>query len=210
MKQPIGYGANQFLADSNVSRETFERLKTFADLLTRWNQKINLISRATEGDLWRRHILDSSQLVRYLPAPPGPVIDLGSGAGFPGLVLGILGTPEVTLIEADARKAAFLREAARETGTPVEIIVARIERVAPRPARAVTARAVAPLAQLLDLALPFLGPRTVGLFLKGQNLGVELTEAHKIWRMNIDRFPSQSDPSAFVVCVREVSRVQPV
>ncbi|MCB2107978.1 MAG: 16S rRNA (guanine(527)-N(7))-methyltransferase RsmG [Rhodobacteraceae bacterium] len=204
------YGPQDLARDLNVSRETLQRLEAFAALLVQWNAKINLVAKSTISDLWRRHILDSGQLAPLLPVASGPVVDLGSGAGFPGLILAILGIKEVHLVESDARKAAFLREAARHTQTDVLIHVSRIEAVKPFAARAVTARALAPLTELLDLAFPFFGPNTVGLFLKGQNVGAELTEAHKTWKIRVDQLSSHSDPTASVVCVREVKRVEPV
>src|SRR5687767_1366639 len=128
-----------------LTRETLNRLAVHLDLLRRWQRAINLVGRSTLADPWRRHVLDSAQLYPHLAGQAGPVVDLGSGAGFPGLVLAILGAPDVHLIESDQRKAQFLREAARVTGTPVMVHARRIEDVAPFPASVVTARALAPL-----------------------------------------------------------------
>ena len=128
-----------------VSRETLARLEAYVDLLTRWSVRINLVGRDTLADLWRRHILDSAQLHRFIPSTAKTLIDVGSGAGLPGLVLAILGVAGVELVEADSRKAAFLREAARVTDADVTIRPCRIQAVPPHPANVVTARACAPL-----------------------------------------------------------------
>lgn len=185
-----------------VSRETRERLRAYVDLLTRWNERINLVSAASLADAWRRHILDSAQLVRHTPRGTRALIDLGSGAGLPGLILGILGIPEVHLIEVDQRKAAFLREAARVTSTPVTVHAARIESVAPFPADVLTARALAPLPQLLERSAPFVSEDTVCLFLKGRDLHDELTEARKTWIMRrTQTLASLADPTGYILRV---------
>lgn len=190
-----------------VSRETLARLETYAVLLVKWQARINLVGPATIPDLWRRHMLDSAQLFALLPA--GPVLDLGSGAGFPGLVLAILrgaAGEVVHLVESDARKCAFLREAARLTDAPVAIHNKRIETLTPFPVAAVTARALAPLAVLLSWAEPFLGPHTHCLFLKGRTCEEELTQASKDWMMTADRISSLSDPSGYILHLSEVYR----
>ena len=207
MKQN-SYGPDAFQRDTCVSRETLDRLKIYADLLLTWNPKINLVGVSTLPDLWWRHILDSAQLRDSIPSPARVAVDLGSGAGFPGLVLAIITTLDVHLIESDVRKVAFLRESARATKTAVTIHQQRIESVESFKADVVTARACAPLVQLLEWAFPFMGPEAVGVFPKGQNVGLELTEAHKIWTMKVDQRPSRTDPTATVLCVREVQRVR--
>ena len=137
-------GPIEFQAKSGVSRETLERLTIYADLLVKWQAKINLVGPETLADLWSRHMLDSAQLFPLIRPDAKRLVDLGSGAGFPGLVLGVMGAPDVHLVESDARKCAFLREAARLTGTTVTIHNKRIEQVAPLGADVVTARALAP------------------------------------------------------------------
>lgn len=195
-----------FQSETGVSRETVERLRRYADLLVKWQARINLVGRSTIPDLWRRHMLDSAQLRPLLPPHAQTLVDLGSGAGFPGLVLAIMGVPDVHLVEADTRKAAFLREAARVAGVSVTIHAQRLESVAPFAADVVTARALAPVAQLLEFAQPFLTERTVCLFLKGQNVEDELTDAHKIWNMTVERHPSQTETAATILRVSEVHR----
>jgi len=189
-----------------VSRETLARLEAYVDLLTRWSVRINLVGRDTLADLWRRHILDSAQLHRFIPSTAKTLIDLGSGAGLPGLVLAILGVAGVELVEADSRKAAFLREAARVTDADVTIRPCRIQAVPPHPADVVTARACAPLDRLLDLAAPFLAPDTLCLFLKGQRFNEELTLARKAWTMNVSVEQSLSDRRGVVLRLQQVAR----
>ncbi len=198
-----------FQAETDVSRETLARLERYAGLLGKWNRAVNLVSRDSLADLWRRHMLDSAQLLPLLPpAPAGRprvVVDLGSGAGFPGLVLGILGAGEVHLIESNGRKAAFLREVARETGTEAQIHHARIEDLSAFPADAVTARAYAPLPRLLASAAPFLRPAGpgqpggIGLFLKGRGVDRELTDSGETWNMQIEQLASRTDPNARIL-----------
>jgi 16S rRNA (guanine527-N7)-methyltransferase len=201
----------QFAAEANVSRDTLERLRAYAALLTKWQAAINLVGRDTLDDLWRRHMLDSAQLVRYLPPGTRIVTDLGSGAGFPGLVLAIVADVHVHLVESIGRKTAFLQEAARRTGARVTIHRARIEAITPWPCDAVTARALASLSTLLEFAAPFLHPATpdvdpVCLFLKGAQVEQELTDARKSWKLAIERFPSLAEPAGCVLRIRGVSR----
>jgi 16S rRNA (guanine527-N7)-methyltransferase len=189
-----------------VSRETLSRLAAYADLLTRWSARINLVGRDTLGDLWRRHILDSAQLYPLVPAPARNLIDLGSGAGLPGLVLAILGVPGVELVEADSRKSAFLREASRVTDAKVTIRPCRIQAVPPHPADVVTARACAPLDRLLDLAQRFIAPHTLCLFPKGERYQQELTEARKRWTMSLSVEQSLSDRRGVILRLQQVAR----
>jgi 16S rRNA (guanine527-N7)-methyltransferase len=189
-----------------VSRETLARLEAYMALLEAWSTRINLVGRATLADPWRRHILDSAQLRPLVPDHAKSLIDLGSGAGFPGLVLAILGLPGIELVEADSRKCAFLREAARITGSPVTIRQTRIEALPARPFDVVTARALAPLDRLLDLARPFVAAEGVCLFLKGAEAAAELTLARRGWKMAAAASPSRSDPRGVVLQLREVVR----
>jgi 16S rRNA (guanine527-N7)-methyltransferase len=199
-------GAAGFAAATGVSRETLERLEAYAALLATWSLRINLVGRATLDDLWRRHFLDSAQLLPLVPAGTQSLADLGSGAGFPGLVLAILGVPGVELIEADSRKAAFLREVARVTGADVTIRGCRIESVPPHAVDVVTARGCAPLERLLALAERLTGPTTSCLFLKGARAEEELTAAGKAWTMTVSRHPSRADPDGSVLLLQQVVR----
>src|ERR1700722_5537891 len=177
---------------NDISRETSEALDRFAALLLRWNRTVNLIARKDEQRLWERHIADSLQLATLMQPGPGRAIDLGSGAGFPGLVLAIATGVPFDLVEADQRKAAFLREAARQTGAPVRVHPVRIEAAAIAPAPLVTARALAPLPKLLALAAPLLAPGGTCLFPKGANVQAELTEAAPQWHMRVQTIPSRT------------------
>lgn len=195
-----------FAAQAGVSRETLERLEAYADLLVRWSERVNLVGRSTLADLWRRHFLDSAQLFPLISTDVRSLVDLGSGAGFPGLVLAILGVRGVELIEADRRKVAFLREAARIANVSVNVRPCRIEAVAPHAVDVVTARACAPLDRLLALGERFIGPTTTCLFLKGVQAVDELTDASKAWTMRFVRYPSISDPGGTVVSLQQVIR----
>jgi 16S rRNA (guanine527-N7)-methyltransferase len=197
--------AAAFAAATGVSRETLARLDAYAELLRRWSARINLVGRATLADVWGRHFLDSAQLAPLL-AGCRSIADLGSGAGFPGLVLAVIGVPGVELIEADSRKCAFLREAARVTEAAVEIRQCRIEAVPPAARDAVTARGCAPLDRLLPLSERFIGPRTRCLFLKGEHAGDELAAATAGgWTMQVTRHRSIADPRGIVLQLEEVA-----
>src|SRR6185369_225024 len=152
----------------NVSRETISALETYAGLLRKWQKAINLVSGATLDDVWRRHFLDSAQLLPLIPEGDGHITDLGSGAGFPGLVLALLSGRPTHLVESDQRKAAFLGEVARATGCAgrVQIHAARVEALKPWGAAVITARALADLTQLLDWASPFVTSDTICIFPK--------------------------------------------
>ena len=193
------YDAVAFQADIAVSRETLARLERYAALLREWQARINLVGPATLPDLWRRHFLDSAQLLRHLPESVGCLVDLGSGAGFPGLVLAILGVPNVHLVESDQRKVAFLRTVAGATGTAVTIYPRRIEALPRLGADVVTARALAPLASLVAYGLTLLGPGGVCLFLKGQQADAEVEAAAARWAMTVDRLPSLTDSSGVIL-----------
>jgi 16S rRNA (guanine527-N7)-methyltransferase len=190
----------------HVSRETGARLAAYLDLLRLWQRRINLVGPATLADPWRRHILDSGQLWRLWPTGARILVDLGSGAGLPGLVLAIMGAPEAHLIESDRRKAAFLREAGRATGTALTVHACRGEVAAAPRADVLTARALAPLPRLLDLAARFLDERTTCLLLKGRGVETELTAARRGWKMRAAMHASLSDPSGRVLVLREVTR----
>lgn len=189
---------------TGVSRETLDRLASHLDLLRRWQKRINLVGAATLRDPWRRHMLDSAQLAPLVPAG-ARLADLGSGAGFPGLVLAILRGGPVHLIESDARKAAFLREAVRITGAPAEVHNARAEQLDLK-ADIVAARACAPLDRLLGLALPLLAPGGLCLFLKGARVEEEVREARTAWKMALRRHRSRSAPDGVVLEVSRLSR----
>jgi 16S rRNA (guanine527-N7)-methyltransferase len=198
----------EFAALANVSRETELRLQVYADLLIKWNRAINLIGSATLDDVWRRHFWDSAQLQAYLPAGGGTLLDIGSGAGFPGLVLAIVtgGAFAVHLCESDRRKATFLREAARVTGAEVVVHDQRIEDLAAFPVDILTARALASMMDILALGEHFVAPRTQLLLLKGKQAHNELTQAQKDWNMEAVLHRSRSDDSGVIVQIQKVTR----
>ena len=196
----------EFAVHADVSRETLARLMAYAELLGKWQARINLVGPATMPDLWRRHMLDSAQLLPLLPPPPltrpSRIVDFGSGAGFPGLVLAIMGAGELHLVESDQRKCAFLREAARITETPVTIHASRIETLPPLDADVVTARALAPLDKLLDWAAPHRSTHTIHIIPKGKEAEAELTKAAAHSTLEVTRHPSLTDPAATIFRIR--------
>ncbi len=194
---------------NDVSRETYEALELFASLLRRWNHTVNLVSPGDEPDLWKRHIADSLQLLPLMQPLPGRAIDMGSGAGFPGLILAIATRVSFDLIEADRRKAAFLREAGRVTGAPIHVHAVRVEAARLAPAPLITARALAPLPKLLALAEPLLAPHGTCLFLKGAHAAAELTAAAAQWQMGAEAIPSRTAVGAHILRITDLSRVTP-
>ena len=194
-----------FRAITGATRERTERLAAYLELLRRWQGRINLVAASTLDDAWRRHFFDSAQLAPLLPPGEPKLIDLGSGAGFPGLVLAILTGAQVRLVESDQRKCAFLREAARVTGVAVDIHNARVESLAPDECDVVTARALAPLAPLLAHANKLLTPHGSCLFLKGRNWRPELTEAEQSWNMRVTPVQSRSDSTGMILKIDELS-----
>ena len=188
-----------------VSRETTEKLRDFVDLLLRWNRRINLVSARSAEDIWRRHVLDSLQLLPLVPAGSTSLLDIGSGAGFPGLVLATAMGCRTRLVEADKRKAAFLVEASARLGLAnVEVYAKRIEDAELPKARVLTARALGPLPQLLHHARALLSPDGVALFPKGRTAEEELTSASRDWMMRVERFPSRTDPASTILRISEI------
>jgi 16S rRNA (guanine527-N7)-methyltransferase len=214
MDEALAADRARALALTDVSRETLERLDRFVALLLTWQRTINLIATSTIPQLWTRHIADSLQLIALAPAAR-IWIDLGSGGGFPGLpiacALAEIPGAAVHLVESNQKKAAFLREAARVTAAPAVVHAMRIEKFvdgfASR-ADVVTARAVASLKVLLNECFILLHTGAVGLFPKGQDVEVELTDASKCWNMTADLVPSRTDPKARIVVVRALERRQ--
>lgn len=191
----------------NVSRETIERLEAFAAVLERWSSRINLISRNDMSLIWERHILDSLQLTAMMPPDLCRATDLGSGAGFPGLILAIASGIPFDLVDSDHRKAAFLREAARVTAATVTVHATRVETVQIAKAPLVTARALAPLPRLLPLAASVLAPEGMCLFLKGAQAQAELDEARQHWHMEVRTYPSRTSADATILEIRELRHV---
>jgi len=202
--------AEDFARQFSVSRETISRLKTYEKLLKQWQKTINLVGAGTLEQTWSRHFADSAQLLDLAPLSTNRWVDLGSGAGFPGLVLAILLAERegahVALVESDTRKAAFLGEVARQTGVPVDIYPERIEKAATQymvgQVDAITARGLAPMPRLLELVAPYFSGSTVGLFLKGREAQSELDAANQGWELLTEQCPSQTDKEGQIILVR--------
>jgi 16S rRNA (guanine527-N7)-methyltransferase len=196
------------IAQTSVSRETRRRLDAFVELLVAWNARINLIGPPSDPTaIWERHIADSLQLVPLLPAGINRAIDLGSGAGFPGLILAAVTGIAFDLIESDQRKAAFLAEAVHRLSAPARVHACRAEFAQVPPAPLLTARALAPLPKLLDVAAPLLTPDGRCLFPKGATADAELTAAARQWHMHVERFPSRTNPDAVILQISDLQRV---
>lgn len=195
----------------NVSRETLDRLELFADILVKWNPHINLVSRNSIQNLWERHIADSVHVFRVMP-DARHWVDLGSGGGFPGMIVAILAADEspdskVTLIESDQRKATFLRTAARETGVACSVLSDRIEVVTPQQADVLSARAVADLSGLLEYVERHLAPGGTALFPKGVTWQKEVEAAQRRWRFEMEAISSLTKQGAAILKITGVSRV---
>ncbi len=202
--------AVEFARIADVSRETTARLSAWLDLLASWQRRMNLVGAASLDDPWRRHMLDGAQLARYIPDTANRIVDLGSGAGFPGLVLALaVGDRGVSvdLIESNRRKCAFLEAAIRETGAPARVHCARIEEKPVPPAPAVVARACAPLPQLLRYARPLVADGGCAVFPKGRRVDGELTAARRDWKMTFTRHPSLTDPDGVILTMKTFDRV---
>ncbi|WP_170440092.1 16S rRNA (guanine(527)-N(7))-methyltransferase RsmG [Ruegeria arenilitoris] len=194
----------------NVSRETFEKLSIFVDLLRKWNPKINLVSRSTLPEVWSRHVKDSIQ-VFHLVEPKNHWVDLGSGGGFPGLVCAILAAEaspetEFSLVESDQRKSAFLRTVIRETQANCSVISKRIEAVDPLGADVLSARALADLATLLSFCDRHLKEDGVAVFPKGATWKKEIDAAQREWNFFTETANSLTDPQAVILKIKGVSR----
>lgn len=192
----------------DVSRETLRLLKDYESMVLEWTPKINLVSPSQKECLWDRHIRDSAQIDK-IAVKPDTWLDIGSGAGFPGLVIAILrrGTAlRMTLVESDARKCAFLRAVIRKLGLNAEVVNKRVEAMPPRPFDVISARAVARLVRLLELAVPFSGPQTKMIFPKGSSASEEIAEARGAWSFRCEEIPSETDAAARILVIDEVSR----
>lgn len=187
----------------SVSRETRDRLAALVALVVHWNRTINLISAATEAEIWGRHVCDSLQLCNLIARHGSPAIDIGSGAGFPGLIAAIATGRSFILVEADRRKAAFLSEAGRLTQANIRVIPSRVEDLTVT-TEVLTARAVAPLSQLLRWSYPLMDAGAACLFLKGRGVQDEINQAIRDWDMNITLHPSSTHSLSSVIQVRDL------
>lgn len=202
--------AREFPAWLDVSRETRDRLNHLADMVLKWNPAVNLISRTSAGEVWGRHVLDSAQIALLAGAKGDQWADLGSGGGFPGLVLAAMSGElwpqrRFTLVESDGRKSVFLAQAIRELDLPAIVVPSRIEAAAPLAAEIVSARALAPLGELLAFALRHLEPDGRAFFPKGANHRVEIESARHHWRFDVVAHISRTDHASAIL---EVSGIE--
>ncbi len=204
MAETAPLGPEGFAAATSVSRETLERLQVYADLLVKWQTSLNLVGPSTLGDLWRRHMLDSAQLLRFVPPDTRCLVDLGSGAGFPGLVLAIMGVKGVELVESDQKEAVFLREVSRETGAGVTVHACRIEKLEEKEADVVTARALAPLDRLVPMMSRFMGDNSIGLVPKGADVEAELARVSLVCHLSYTCHTSMTDPCSTILVINNV------
>jgi 16S rRNA (guanine527-N7)-methyltransferase len=190
----------------DVPRETMERLEAFASLLREQNEHQNLVSRSSLDHLWLRHIADSAQLLRFAPSPTATWIDLGTGAGFPGLIAAALHKGPVTLVEERRLRVDFLHKAAESLGVAVEIIAGKAERIPHRPFDVISARAFAPLERLLQLGTALSTAKSVWLLPKGRNAQTELEALDPSWQGDFRLEPSVTDPDARIIVAEGVRR----
>lgn len=205
------YGPRAFAAQFDVSRETMARLVSLHDILVKWSPRINLIARGELLGVWRRHFADSAQLVGMAGVRSVHWVDVGAGAGFPGLVVAAMlrdhsERPKVTLIESDQRKAAFLVEAVRAMQVDVAVLPTRVETLMSLSADVLSARAVAPLDVLLGYLKKHRSPTGIGLFPKGEAVHKEIAAAAQKWRFDYRLHPSVTAPEASIVEVGTVAR----
>lgn len=196
----------------DVSRETFDRLKTYEALIRKWNPAINLVAKSTLPELWARHIEDSAQVGSYLDAEVRIWADFGSGGGLPGIVVAILAlerSPETAfhLVESDQRKATFLRQAAQSLGLKVQVHTQRVEALPPLNADVVSARALAPLRVLCGFAARHLGPTGFAVFPKGANFVDEVQDARQEWNFDLDERVSLTHSDARLLRVKSIHHV---
>ena len=203
---------NYFCSIQYVSRETYEKFGIFYDTLVKWQKSINLISNSSLDNIWTRHILDSAQLYKYTSNISGNILDFGSGAGFPGLILAMMGNQNINVVESDERKCAFIREVSRLSKTKLNIHNCRIEKLKFIKPELITARALAPLEKLIEYIENYMKKdnnsnlRTLKLlFLKGKNYKLELAELKKIKKFDLKVFPSVSDEHGKILYIKNVS-----
>jgi len=190
---------------TDVPRGTLAKLKRYAQLLAEWNAKFNLVAESTLPDVWTRHFLDSAQLMKYIPDTAKSIADIGSGAGFPGLVLSIMGAPNVRLIESTGKKVNFLHAVIDELKLDAKVHKCRVESMENFKVDVVTARALAPLKDALKLAKPLMKKDSLCLMLKGEKAPAELTESAKYWTFDCETIPSLSNRSGIVLIIRNLS-----
>ena len=203
--------AERFAETFDVSRETSKRLEIYASLIEKWNRTINLVAPSTLSEIWTRHFTDSAELFSLANQHKGRWVDMGSGGGFPGLVIAIVAAEkapslQVTCIESDLRKCEFMRTVCRATEVTVGILTRRIEDAPPQSADIISARALAPLSRLLPYAQRHLAPGGRAIFSKGRNWQSEIDEALASWRFSVENHPSLTDPESRILVIGDIVR----
>ncbi len=206
----MAYSKSQFSREPSVTDSVLADFEVWHALLQKWNTKINLVSKAALNEFWQRHALDSWQVTAHVPENTASILDLGSGGGFPGLALAIAAKQNqqdqrITLVESAGKKANFLRTVIRELSLPATVISERVEKLPPKTYNVISARAFAPLPELLTYAAPFWGENTTGLFLKGQSATAEITAAQQKWQFKHGLIPSQTDQDASLVILTDLT-----
>lgn len=207
------FGPESLKKELNLDQRKIANLVIYADLLKKWQKSFNLISNKTIEDMWFRHFYDSAQLLELVETH-GPKklnkiwLDLGSGAGFPGLVIAILGGGRVHLVESNGKKCAFMRTVIREIGVDALVHNCRIEDLEPFNVDIITSRALKSLEKLLDYSKGFVSQKQELWYHKGQDVDEELTRATKYWKMKVDKYPSQTDKTGTILRLRNLSRVK--
>ncbi len=196
----------EFARQTRADESVCDSLEQYAVILKKWQKRFNLVGASTLNDLWNRHFLDSAQLFPLISDTAGVIVDLGSGAGFPGLVLSIMGANNIHLVESDANKTEFLRQVIRETKAPATLHRTRIESYDGPKANIVTSRACAPLVELLDYASAVCSMNARFLFLKGRNWQAELTESRTVWHLDHYCHPSRTNPDGIILEINEFKR----
>ena len=204
--------SQDFAARYDVSRETLERLERYADLIIKWNKSINLVGKSTEASIWTRHFADSAEAFAVANKTEGSWLDMGSGGGFPGAVVAIIAAEKapnlkVTCIEADIRKASFLRTLSTTIGVPFGILSRRIEETPPHNASVVSARALSPLTRLLDHAERHLSDTGIAVFHKGESWQEEVDKALETWDFSVDIHDSPTNPGSVLLTIGDLKRV---
>lgn len=199
---------DDFIQKTGVSRETFEKFQLYADMLEKWQKSINLVSNSTLSDKWRRHFYDSAQLIEHIKTSDKAlkILDLGSGAGFPGLVISLLGAGEVHLVEGVGKKCSFMKQVVQKTNMNAIVHNERIEQMVVFPVDLITSRACADLDKLLELTFPFMTDYTECLFLKGEKSGDEIKHASKKWCFDIKKIPSKSEESGMILQLSNIKK----
>jgi 16S rRNA (guanine527-N7)-methyltransferase len=202
----------EFCSYQHVSRETFNKFEIFIEVLLKWQKSVNLISNSTINTIWKRHFLDSAQLYTYSQDIKGNILDIGSGAGFPGMILAMMGNNNVNLIESDQKKCIFMREVARLTNTKVKIYNCRIEDLDYMKPELIISRALAPLSKLIEYVDNHMNKNIEEnkvtpklLFLKGKNYNNEIYDLLKIKKLEIDIFPSITDDFGKVLYIKNIN-----